>query len=303
MAVISVRGTAQLETRPDQATLHIRARARATQPSQVVQELEDSVAAVCSALRDMGGVPVTPEQRVSLAWLRAGMSLQRLERWDQQTGENVPTGELEGSVTLQVVVRDLDLLDAVATVLAQHVEMDSVLWTVDSDNPLWSRVRQLAVEDAFARARDYARALDASLGPVDQIADAGLLSFQAEPFAASGLPLVTLETVMPIAPGFLLMKNGTTAFCPILSLVSRGVYVIEPVDGAVPPVSLDASGVTSVVGAEVPLRYSQAVSRRLVNSPSSGQSRRGYLPPCRRHLSCCSRRGPARTAAEHRRGE
>jgi hypothetical protein len=117
------------------------------------------------------------------------VSLHRPGHWDPEQGREVPDEFFVGSAQLEVQVRDWALLDAVLTVVADGagaVELGWTAWQVDSDNAGWPRVRALAVSDAALRARHYAEALGETLGPLEHLADTGLLGgdpHQREAFA------------------------------------------------------------------------------------------------------------------------
>jgi hypothetical protein len=75
------------------------------------------------------------------------------------------------------------------------LNVHSVTWDVDWDNPAWPQVRAAAIGAAIGKARDYAAALGATVRQVEHIADTGLLGGDTAPdwrgrksvgFAASG---------------------------------------------------------------------------------------------------------------------
>lgn len=67
-------------------------------------------------------------------------------------------------------------LTSVPDLAVHHVQ-----WAVDPRNPAWPIVRAAAIADAIAKARDYAHALDGSLGALVHVADEGLLGERGEP--------------------------------------------------------------------------------------------------------------------------
>jgi hypothetical protein len=94
------------------------------------------------------------------------------------------TGQVTATVALRVTVRDLDLLDDLAGVLAAQpgLNVHGVMWHVDWDNPAWPQVRAAAIAAAIGKARDYAAALGATVRHVEHIADAGLLGSDSAPY-------------------------------------------------------------------------------------------------------------------------
>ena len=104
---------------------------------------------------------------------------------------------MTATVALQVTVRDSDTLDDLGGMLTAHpgLNVHSVTWDVDWDNPAWPQVRAAAIGAAIGKARDYAAALGTTVRKVEHIADTGLLGGDTAPewrgrksvgFAASG---------------------------------------------------------------------------------------------------------------------
>ena len=69
-----------------------------------------------------------------------------------------------------------DLVAALAAIDDSNVH--HVQWQVDARNPSWPLVRAAAIEDAIAKARDYAAALRGSITALVHVADEGLLGGQ-----------------------------------------------------------------------------------------------------------------------------
>ena len=182
MTILSVRGEAELETDPDGGRVHLLATASGPSTQGVLEALRATVEACVAALTGLGAQVVRTGQRHPLGYLRGAGEAHQQVRWDDTTGEEVTTGTVRGTAGLRVDVRDLELLDRVLEVpaLVPQVQLQPVEWFVDPDNPAWVRVRELAVRDAVERARHYAAALGTGLGPVEHLADVGMLG-QAEP--------------------------------------------------------------------------------------------------------------------------
>ena len=56
------------------------------------------------------------------------------------------------------------------------VNIGSVHWFVDHDNPVWAQVRADAIRAALHKGQDYATALAGSIISVEHVADVGLLA-------------------------------------------------------------------------------------------------------------------------------
>lgn len=96
---------------------------------------------------------------------------------DKTTGRSGPTGRHLALVSVTIVVRDFSLLAGVTSAVAGRdaVEVHSVSWSVDEDNPQWALVRAEAIRAALLKGQDYATALGGTVVSVDHVADAGLL--------------------------------------------------------------------------------------------------------------------------------
>jgi uncharacterized protein len=186
MTVLSVRGDAQLEVAPDEATLAWMVGAIEDDKAAALRVLRRRLGAATDALRDLGGVVRgVGEERPPLAWLVGPMRSEPEHRWDQRQRRQVPTGKVRASAAVTVLVRDFDLLKRVDTALAGHEDahLRYVNWLVDHDNPGWQQVRAKAVDAAVAKARDYAAALGGALVSTEHVADVGLLGGRERGFA------------------------------------------------------------------------------------------------------------------------
>jgi uncharacterized protein YggE len=176
--LLSVRGHAQLEVAPDEATLVWVVSALEDDKATALRVLASRLAAATEALRELGGVVRdVGEQRHALAWLVGSARTEAEQRWDKVQDRWLPTGKVRASAALTVLVRDFQLLNRVGAALAGHPDahLRYVDWFVDHDNPGWQQVRATAVGAAVAKARDYAAALGGALVRTEHVADVGLL--------------------------------------------------------------------------------------------------------------------------------
>lgn len=176
--VVSVRGEATRSVAPDEAVLHVWIRLVAATKADALRETAARQEAVRAALAALGGEPRTPDsQRRPLTWSSRSVTTQQEHDFDPRTGKHGPTGRIEATVDVAIVVRDFGLLDRVDAALAtlEAVDIRAVSWHVDADNPAWPHVRAAAIDAAIAKGRDYAAALGGSLVRIEHIADAGLL--------------------------------------------------------------------------------------------------------------------------------
>jgi len=108
--------------------------------------------------------------------------------YDKRTGEYSLTGKMTTTVSVQLTVRALDLLDVLGSRMATHEALAprEVSWHVDWDNPAWPDVRAAAIQAAIAKGRDYAAALGGRLSTVEHIADPGFLTGNGQGWVSTG---------------------------------------------------------------------------------------------------------------------
>jgi uncharacterized protein len=175
LTTLSVRGDARLAVAPDLATMYCGVRVDDRHKADATRAAAVALDAVLGALRELGGVPLTPGATPALGWMArsAGAHMEHFHEGSKSEmfERAVATAELH------IEIRDFALVAGVSSALAEHraVETDQVRWSVDADNPGWPSVRAAAIHAAIARARDYAQALGGSLLHVEHVADLGLL--------------------------------------------------------------------------------------------------------------------------------
>jgi uncharacterized protein YggE len=181
-ALLSVRAEARQLVAPDYAVVDGMIEHTTGSKAETVRLAAASVDRLTTDLAALGGVPFEAgSQRRPLTWSVYSSGTHDERYHDKQTGRMERTGQVTATVSLQVTVRDLDLLDAVSGVLAaqQSLNVHSVSWHVDWDNPAWPQVRAAAIQAAIGKARDYATALGGTVERVEHVADAGLLGGDA----------------------------------------------------------------------------------------------------------------------------
>jgi uncharacterized protein YggE len=176
--VLSVRGDATLTVSADSALLSAAiALSRASKP-EALAEAAAALHRLTGALASLGGVALTVDsQDEVLTWLARSATTWAETQPNKATGYNEPTGRITATVSLQITVRDFELLETLDAHLSSHEDLHvhQVRWQVDSDNPGWAQVRAAAIHAAIGKGHDYAAALGATVLEVLQIADAGLL--------------------------------------------------------------------------------------------------------------------------------
>jgi uncharacterized protein YggE len=156
-----------------------------------LQLAADRLRHLTNTLSSLGGVPLSVDsEKRPLTWSAYSATTEAEHETDERTGRYRHTGRTIATTTLQLVVRDLDLIDRLGSALATHDGFDirHVHWDADPDNPSWPEVRAAAIRAAIAKGRDYAAALGGALIRIEHIADVGLLGNEAtvRPMALSG---------------------------------------------------------------------------------------------------------------------
>jgi hypothetical protein len=151
---------------------------------------------VLAELENLGGAALTAQtSRAPLTWSAQSLHTNEEHAHDQATGSHGPTGRHQASVAIVIAVRDFALLESVPAALTGQdcVDVQSVSWSVDDDNPQWALVRAEAIDAAIVKGQDYAAALGGTVIGLEHVADSGLVGGDSarggsRAFAAAGLP-------------------------------------------------------------------------------------------------------------------
>lgn len=226
--LLSVRGEARHTVPPDQVSLYSAVTEVADSKSAASSAAAATLAAILAELADVGGQALTVQStRSPITW--STQSFQTHEEYDhnKHTGEHGPTGRHRASASVLINVRDFALLNAVGAVLTSRdaVEVHSVNWSADDDNPDWELVRADAIHAALLKGQDYASALGGSVVRVEHIADAGLLG---------GEMSAQLRGGMDMAFGAGRAESGGVSLDPVPQVLSatieaRLIAVVRPV--------------------------------------------------------------------------
>jgi uncharacterized protein YggE len=212
--LLSVRAEARQLVAADYAVMEGMIEHTAGSKAEAVRSVASTVNRLTAELDALGGVPFDQSaQRRPLTWSAHSSSTHEERYHDKETRRVEPTGQVTATVTLRVTVRDLDMLDALSAVLAAHQNLNvhSVTWHVDWDNPVWPQVRAAAIRTAIAKARDYAAALGGTLQQVEHVADAGLLGGDAAGYDSRKAPQTARAMSMNPGTG----EPGTPALNPV----------------------------------------------------------------------------------------
>ena len=187
--LVSVLGEARRMVAPDYAEVALTIAASRESKAEAARAAAAGLDSLTASLAALGGVALDASTGSGpLTWSAQSMTTYAERAHDPDTGQYQPTGQLTAEVAVVVAVRALELLDALAAVLAagEAIAVQGVSWHVDWDNPAWPLVRADAVQAAIRKARDYAAALGGTLRSVEHIADAGLLGGSGSQFRFTG---------------------------------------------------------------------------------------------------------------------
>jgi len=178
--VISVRAESQRIAAPDQASIYLTVLAVGDTKSAAASEVARVLGVVTAQLAELGGESLKVlTTRHPLTWSTQSIHTTEEHKYDQATGgQSRRTGRHEASANLLINVRDFQLLGRVESILTGQdmVNIGSVHWFVDHDNPVWAQVRADAIRAALHKGQDYATALAGSIISVEHVADVGLLA-------------------------------------------------------------------------------------------------------------------------------
>lgn len=183
--LLSVRAEARQLVAPDYAVVDGLIEDTASSKVEAVRSAAGSLDHLTAGLAALGAVPFDEGAgRRPLTWSAYSSATREELYHDTETMRMERTGLVTATVALRVTVRDLDLLDDLAGVLAAQpgLNVHGVMWHVDWDNPAWPQVRAAAISAAIGKARDYAAALGATVRQVEHIADVGLLGGDTAPY-------------------------------------------------------------------------------------------------------------------------
>ena len=208
--LLSVRAEARQLVASDYAVVDGLIEHTAGSKADAVRSVTDSLDQLTADLAALGAVPFDEGAgRRPLTWSAHSFTTREELYHDQETMRMERSGQVTATVALRVTIRDLDRLDDLGGVLAAYpgLNVQSVTWHVDWDNPAWPQVRAAAIGAAIGKARDYAAALGATVRHVEHITDAGLLGGDTAPY----------QPVRAVASAYSggVDQSGTPALTPV----------------------------------------------------------------------------------------
>lgn len=201
---IWVSGTGTVTVAPDLAVLTVGVEARAKTVREALAEAADAMAAIVSTLEDEG---VEPED-IQTRSFNIDPQYTWRERTDDEGGrysERVLTGYTVNNIAT-VRLRDLDrvgeMVDLVAEAGGDLTRIEGIGFTVEDPEPHRAEAREAAVEQARAKAEQFARDAGVTLGEVVLISDGGGNVPAPRAFAAeAAFSVAAARATTPISEG------------------------------------------------------------------------------------------------------
>ncbi|MEU7867583.1 SIMPL domain-containing protein [Dactylosporangium sp. NPDC049140] len=164
MTTVAVRGEAVREVDPELAEFTVVVSARDRDRDTTLARLRERADGLRQLLERFGEAVEKRETGALHVYPESG----------GKRGERVSA--YNGSVSTTVRVRDFAALGEIMLAVAgqEQTQVRGPVWSVRPDSPVHREARRDAVQDAIARAREYAEALGAEVVELVELADAGL---------------------------------------------------------------------------------------------------------------------------------
>ncbi|MFW6195022.1 MAG: SIMPL domain-containing protein, partial [Chloroflexota bacterium] len=164
---IHVTGAGTVSANPDTATLNVGVEAREETAAEARQRAAEAMNTVMEAVQEAG----VDEDDIETQHF----SIRPETRWIDKRDDHGSYGhqEIVGYIVtnqLTVTIKDLDqvgaVIDAAAEAAGDEIRIDGVSFSVEDRDAHTERARELAAEEAQAKARAYAESMGVELGPL-----------------------------------------------------------------------------------------------------------------------------------------
>jgi uncharacterized protein len=170
--VISVRGEATLEARPEIATVTVTVQARDSSRKVVLDRLARRSQFVRDQINEFGEAIEKVESEPASVYPDV-----------DHKRRSESTVSYEGQTGIVVTIRDLTVTgDLMIAVADDMVGVAGPWWGLRHDSPVYREVRLAAARDAMLRAREYAEAFGSRITGLVEAADSGLLAGSGDRF-------------------------------------------------------------------------------------------------------------------------
>jgi len=156
---IWVSGTGKVSVTPDIATLSLGIEAQAKTVALAQDDANEAMDSVMSTLSGSG----VKEKDIQTQFF----NIRQVTRWDDETGEQIVTG-YRVTNTVSAKLREIEkvggIIDAVAAAGGDFIRINNIGFSIDEPEAYYQEVRELAVNDAEAKAEDLAELAGVKLG-------------------------------------------------------------------------------------------------------------------------------------------
>ncbi len=206
---IWVSGTGTVSVAPDLAVLTVGVEARASTVREALSDAADAMTSIVSTLEDEG----VEAEDIQTSSFSINPQYTWRERTDDEGGrysERVLTGYVVNN-RATVHLRDLDrvgeMVDLVASAGGDLTRIEGIGFTVEDPEPYRAEAREAAVEQAKAKAEQFARDAGVTLGQVVVVAEGGGAVPAPRAFAqTAAFALESAGATTPISEGELEIK-------------------------------------------------------------------------------------------------
>lgn len=194
---IWVTGEGEVTVTPDLAILTLGVEAQADTVAQAQSEATVAMNDILAALRYSG----IGENDIQTQYY----SIYPTSRWDQNTGEEEPTGyQVTNMVTVKIreVENTGTIIDAVAAAGGDYIRINNIEFTVDYPAPYQEQAREKALADAEEKAKQIADIADLKLGTLTYVNES--ISYNTRSFDMvyeMAIPAPTAGASSSISPG------------------------------------------------------------------------------------------------------
>jgi uncharacterized protein len=192
---IWVNGQGTVTITPDIATLNLGVSAQASTVAEAQSQASTAMDKVIAALTSNG----VNKKDIKTQYF----SIQPNYRWEDRTGQNTITGYSVSNV-VTVKIRDIEktgtVIDGVAAAGGNNTIINGISFSVEKPELFYAQARQLAMEDARAKAAELAKLANVALGKASYISE-NTSSYIPYPVAYAKDMMASGSSPTSISPG------------------------------------------------------------------------------------------------------
>jgi uncharacterized protein YggE len=190
---ISISGQGKVTVTPDIATVNLGVSAQASTVAVAQFQAASAMDKVIAALTGQG----VAKNDIRTQYF----NIQQVTRWDEKAQQSVPTGYLVSNMVtakVRTIEQTGSIIDAVVEAGGDNTRINGISFSVEKPEQYYAQVRQKAVEDAIAKAKQLGDLAGVTLGKATYISESAytpntpyLESFKSFDMAAGASAPVT----------------------------------------------------------------------------------------------------------------